>query len=53
MKIVCTKDEKDRFCEAIRINHICPFMSKHCSERHICDDCLVEHIEWEITDGER
>ena len=53
MKIVCTKDEKDRFCKAIEINHICPFMSEYCSERNVCDDCLVEHIEWEITDGDK
>ena len=54
MKIICTKQEKADIIEALMDASWCfaPNENEDCVYDSGCGDCIENHIEWEITDGD-
>ncbi len=51
MKIVCTKEEKNKLMGILYRADECPvYFGCECILKDKCFQCMNEHIEWEITD---
>ena len=50
MKIICTKEERNKLVNAIMLASPC-IIGEHCpNDTEYCYQCIDKNIEWEIED---
>lgn len=53
IEIKCTESEREHLLNIFNENKFCPFDHNYvkCVDYYLCDSCLDENIDWNITDA--
>ena len=51
VKIICTKEEKDKIVKSLVVSGYCPFgaVDIYACNKEGCESCVLNRIEWEVA----